>query len=188
MGQASQREVLAHNNMLKITKSQLKDNKGFTLLELILYVSIAGAILLVTSIFLSTLLQSRIKNQTVSEVEHQGMQVMQLITQTIRNAESITFPTQGASGSSLTIDVVDSLDDPTTFDFLSGVIRITEGAGGAIDLTNSRISASGFSFQNLSKAGTDGTIRIIFTLTHINPEGRNEYDFSKIFYGSACLR
>ena len=174
--------------MSKITKQKIKNNRGFTLLELLLYISIAGVILLVVSIFLSALLQSRIKNQTVSEVEQQGAYVMQLITQTIRNAEGITSPAQGISNTSLTLDVADLTDDPTAFDLSSGVIRITEGVGSPVNLTNSRINASGLSFQNLSKTDTAGIIRIIFTLTHINPEGRNEYNFSKTFYGSASLR
>ncbi|MEE8131914.1 MAG: hypothetical protein V3T98_02620 [Candidatus Paceibacterota bacterium] len=174
--------------MLQVTKQKPKNNKGFTLIELFLYISIAGVILLVISIFLATLLQARIKNQTISEVEQQGAQVMQLIIQAVRNAKGIDSPSQGASASLLSLDVFNSSNDPTIFDFSSGAIRITEGIGGAVDLTNSRLSGSGLSFQNLSKTDTPGAVKIIFTLTHLNPEGRNEYSFSKTFYGSASLR
>src|SRR3989338_5584522 len=78
---------------------------GFTLIELLLYISIAGAILLATSIFLSLLLQARIKNQTIAEVDQQGLQVMQLITQTARNAEALIALPLGTISSSLTLDV-----------------------------------------------------------------------------------
>ena len=165
-----------------------KNKSGFTLIELLLYVSISAMMLLVISVFLSSLLQSRIKNQTIAEVEQQGFQVMQMITQTARNAEAITSPAQGASASSLTLDVIAAANDPTIFDAASGVIRITEGVGSAISLTNSRVTTSVLTFQNLSRASTPGTIRIQFTLTHVNPEGRNEYSFSKTFIGSATLR
>lgn len=169
---------------MKIQKTQ----SGFTLIELLLYVSISAVLLLVISVFLSSLVQSRIKNQTVAEVEQQGLQVMQIITQTARNAEAITLPAQGVSASSLTLDVITAASDPIVFDLSSGVIRITEGAGSAIVLTNSRIVASALTFQNLSRASTPGTIRIQFTLTHVNPEERNEYSFTKTFIGSATLR
>ena len=162
--------------------------KGFTLIELLLYVSIASIILLATSVFLSTLLESRIKNQTIAEVEQQGLQVMQLITQTVRNAEAITAPTVGTSASSVTLDVITVASDPTVFDLSSGVLRITEGAGSAVALTNSRVTVSALTFQNLSRTSTPGTIRIQFTITHVNPSGRNEYNFSKTFIGSATLR
>ncbi len=161
---------------------------GFTLIELLLYVGITSIILLITSLFLSTLLESRIKNQTIAEVEQQGLGVMQLITQSARNAGAIISPAQGESASSLSINVIIASNNPTAFDLSSGAIRITEGASAAVPLTNSRVTASGLTFQNLSRLNTPGTVQIQFTLTHVNTEGRNEYNFSKTFYGSASLR
>ena len=167
---------------------RVTNSKGFTLIELLLYVSLSAILLLIISVFLSFLLQSRIKNQSIAEVEQQGLQIMQLTTQTVRNAETIASPVAGTSASSLTLDVVTVAKDPTIFDLSSGIIRIKEGTDSAIPLTNSRVIASGLTFQNLSRASTPGTVRIQFTLTHVNPEGRNEYSFSKTFTGSATLR
>lgn len=174
--------------MLLTANCQPQTNKGFTLIELLLYVAITSVMLFVISLFLQTLLESKIKNQTIAEVEQQGLQVMQIITQTTRNAEVITLPTQGASASSLTLDVITVANDPTIFDLASDVIRIKEGTATVVPLTNSRVVASSLIFQNLSRASTPGTIRISFTLTHANPSGRNEYNFSKIFTESATLR
>ncbi|HEU0085638.1 MAG TPA: prepilin-type N-terminal cleavage/methylation domain-containing protein [Candidatus Paceibacterota bacterium] len=147
----------------KNAKSTNQTNQGFTLIELLLYISIAAVILLLTSLFLAELLQSRVKNQTLTEVEQQGLHVMQIITQTGRNAGDTNF--------------VDS------FDLSDGVI--TEDG---IALTNSLVFASDLTFQNLSRIDTPGTVRIQFTLSHINPENRNEYDYQKTFIGSATLR
>lgn len=162
--------------------------KGFTLIELLLYTAISSVLILVISAFLSSLLQSRIKNQTIAEVEQQGVQVMQNITQTIRNAQSITSPTQGITTSSLTLDVVATSSDPIIFDLSGDAIRIKEGAASAIPLTNSHVTASALTFQNLSRSNTPGTVRIQYTLTGVNPSGRNEYNFTKTFIGSASLR
>lgn len=168
----------------------LHAHNGFTLIELLLYVSVSALLLLITSLFLSTLLQSRVKNQTIAEVEQQGLHVMQIITQTTRNADSMNSPTQGVSVGTLSLNTYASANNPTLFDLdgVSGVIRIKEGAGALVSLTNSRVTASALNFQNLSRAGTPGIIRISFTLTHVNPSGRNEYNFSKTFYASASLR
>lgn len=173
---------------MKITNYSLQTIKGFTLIELLLYISISAVILLAISFFLSLLLQSRIKNQTIAEIEQQGLQVIQMITQTARNAEAIILPAQDSSAFSLTLDVIAAANDPTVFDLSSGAIRITEGVGSAIPIINSRITASGLTFQNLSINNTPGTVRIQFTLTHKNSESRNEYSFSKTFIGSAALR
>ena len=147
----------------KLKSYKLQANQGFTLIELLLYVSIVGAIVLSIAGFLSLLMQSRVKNQTIAEVEQQGAAVMQVITQAGRNASGIDFT--------------------NAYDLSGGIIREN-----TVALTNFRVVASNLTFQNLSRAGTPGTIRIQFTLTHINPSGRNEYDYNKTFYGSASLR
>ena len=82
------------------------------------------------SAFLFILLGARVKNQVVAEVEQQGEQVMQLITQTVRNAQAITTPIQGATSSAMYLDVVEIADDPTVFDMVAGNIRITEDSDG----------------------------------------------------------
>lgn len=166
----------------------MKKNEGFTLIELLLYTSLLAIILLSVSILYSTLLGSRTKNQTIAEVDQQGTQIMQIVTQTIRNAEDINSPSQGTSASSLSANVIDVAKDPTVFDATSGVFRITEGTGTPVVLNNSHVTLSNVTFQNLTRAGTFGTVRIQFTVTHVNPAGRNEYDYNKIFYNTATLR
>lgn len=162
--------------------------QGFTLIELLLYVALMGAVLLAISVTLRTVLEARVQNQTVAEVEQTGIQVMQIITQTIRNAEDITSPTAGTSASGAVIDVENVAKDPTTFDLSGNTLQITEGSNPAVALTGSRTVVSNLTFKNLSYAGTKGTIKIEFTLSHINEGDMNEYDYSKIFYGSATLR
>lgn len=162
--------------------------RGFSLLELLLYVGIAASMLLATSLFLSMLLESRVKNQGVSEVEQQGLQAMQLITQTIRNADAINSPVPAASAAALSLNTIATGLNPTVFDVSGGVIRITEGVGVPIALTNTHVMASAMNIQNLSLASTPGSVRVSFTLTFVNPSNRQEYAYAKTFYGSASLR
>lgn len=171
-------------------KSQkgIHNQEGFTLIELILYVAIISFILLSITSLIVMLFQVRVKNQTVVEVNQQGAQIVHLISQTIRSSEGITAPVAGATASSATFDVITVADDPTIFDISSGAIRITEGAGSATPLSNSRVTASGLSFQNISRINTPGIIKFEFTLTHVNPENRNEYDYAKTFYATAAVR
>ena len=165
-----------------------KNLGGFTLIELILYVGLAAVMILAVSIFLSTMLQSRVRNQTVLEVESQGIQVMQRILQVVRNSLAVNSPLEGLSDSSLSMDVLTLALNPTIFDISGGVIRMHEGLGTPIPLTSSRVIASNLIFRNLSKNGTPGTIQLQFTLTHLNQEGRYEYDYSEVFIGSATLK
>ncbi len=163
-------------------------NSGFTLVELLLYISIASIIVFTSASMLQFTLQSRVKNQTIAEVEQEGAQVMQLITQTIRNGTLINSPTIGNSGASLSVNVVTGSNSPTVFDLSSSAMRIKEGAGVAVNLTSSKVTVSNLNFQNLSRAGTPNTIRVSFTITYTNSSGRNEYSYTQKFYGSASLR
>ncbi|MFQ5492588.1 MAG: type II secretion system protein J [Candidatus Dojkabacteria bacterium] len=165
-----------------------RTRKAFTLVEIILYVGLVSMLLVVVAGFLTSVLQSRERSETVSEVDSQGVKVMQDIIQTVRNAQAINSPTQGNSAATLSLDVVDGGADPTVYDLSGGALTITEGGGAVVDLTSGRVTASGLVFENLTRPGTDGIVRIEFTLTHVNPEGRFEYDYAQIFYGSANLK
>ncbi|HEC63807.1 MAG TPA: hypothetical protein ENI23_00770 [bacterium] len=167
---------------------QLQKREGFSLVEMMLYIAITSTVILGISTFLLVLLQAKVKNQTISEVDQQGLQVVHMITQTIRNADSITSPAIGVTDSTLTLVVNDAAKSPTVYDLSSGTMRITEGLGAPVALTNSRIVVSDLSFRNVGRAGTEGLIRVEFTITHVNLEGRNEYTYSKFFYDSASVR
>lgn len=162
--------------------------KGFTLIELLLYVALTSIMVGTISAFLFLTLQVRVKNQVINEVEQQGQQAMQRIAQVIRNASDITTPVQGASGSSATLVVTPAGNSPTSFDLSAGALRITQGAGAAVVLTNARVTASALTFTNLSRSASSHDLRIQFTLTAVNSSGRNEYDFAKTFTTSAHVR
>ncbi len=166
-----------------------KSLRGLSLIEMLLYVAISSVILLSLSLLLSFLLGQRIKNQSISDVNQQGSQIMQLVTQTIRNSRSIDNPPVGATSSMLSMTMPDPLLSPTVFDVVNGVVRIKEGSNDVIPLTNSHISVSSLIFQNISStSSTDRIVRISFTIDHNNANGRNENSFSKSFIGSATLR
>lgn len=161
----------------------LKGSKAFTLIEVLLYISILVMIILTTTGFIYLLLNSRVKNQTIAEVEQQGTQVMQIVTQVIRNSQSINSPADGSSGASLSLQETVSANDPTVFDLSGGVFRIKEGTGATVNLTNSQVTVSGLTFQNLA-----GSVKIQFTVTSVGNGNGQEFSSSQTFYGSANVR
>ena len=166
----------------------LQLSPGFTLVEIILYVSIASVMLSLISIFIATTIESRVKGQTIAEVEQGGVQVIDLITQTIRNSTSINSPATSTTGFALSLGVVDPLKNPTVFDLNAGRLRITEGAALPVEITGSKLSVNSLSFSNLSRANTPGVIRVEIDIAHANPNGRNEFEFFKKFTTSASLK
>jgi type II secretory pathway pseudopilin PulG len=321
---------------------------GYTLIELLLYVVLVGALLTSVTYFFGTVVDARVKNQTILEVNDQGMAIMDSMTQTIRNATSVTSPTIGTSAASLTLAVPTGVLSPTVFSstggastilgyntagtstdtsdsnsmnatkftasatgtvstlnaFIgatiaaspnnqgqmaiysgatapttllassasvtltanawntfaispvsvtsgqvywlayntnglvaadndlkfhtgttnqstfhtqtfgtwpapwpasssqtteasmygtivsggsAGAMQIQEGAGAVVPLTNDKVQVSGLTFKNLSRAATPGSVQISFTLSRVNPSGKNEYDYQKTFTATAEL-
>lgn len=179
-----------NNKGFTLMSKALRGNRsGFTLIELLLYIAIVSVVVFIISNLLFSVLQSRVKNQTVADVEQEGAFVMRMITQTVRNGTAINSPAIGASSASLSVNVTSAPLSPTIFDSSGGVIRITEGAGAPVNLTSSHVTVSALLFQNLSVAALpQGSIRISYTITHVNTVGRNEYSYSKTFTGTADLR
>jgi len=148
--------------------SKPKIENGFSLIELLLYISLSGIILLSILTFMASLLDARVKNQAIAEVDQSGTAIMQLITQTIRNATAINSPSSGTSASTLSLNTAVPANNPTVFDLSGGAIRITEGAGSPVNISSSRVVVSNLNFQNLSQPSAPGNIRLSFTLTHIH--------------------
>lgn len=159
--------------------------RGFTHIEFLLYVSISATVLLAASAMLAILLESRIKHQTIVEVEQQGLHAMQQITQTVRNATSVISPATSTQATSLQLGVSSTT---VLFTVDSNVLRMTEGAGSPIALTNTMVEVESFTITNVSRPTTPGAVRVQFTVTAVNTTGRNEYTYSKNFTGSATLR
>lgn len=161
---------------------------GYTLIELLLYVSMIGILLSAVTVFFGITADARVKNQTISEINDQGAYAMDYIAQTIRNASSVSSPAVGASGSSLTLTVPTGSLSPSVFALSNGVLQITEGTNAAVALTSSKLQATAFTVKNLSRSGTPGLIQVSLTLVRVNPAGRNEYDYQRTFITSAALR
>jgi len=162
--------------------------KGFTLIEMLLYLAILSVVVLALSSFLLLSYTSRVKGGVIAEVEQQGSQTMSIIAQNIRNAQSITAPIAGISSNSLTLTEFTGAVSPSIFDQSGNTLRITEGAAIPINITSNRVIVSSLNFQNLSRPNTPGIVQIKFTLTHVNPDNRGEYIYSKSFTSTASLR
>lgn len=162
--------------------------KGYTLIELLLYVAVTGSLLISVSYFFGTAAEARIKNQSVSEVNIHGELAMEYLTQTIRNASSISAPLAGASSASLTLVVPTGGLSPTTFDLTSTTLQVKEGAAAYVALTSDKVQITNLFFKNLSRPATPGLVQVSFDVSRTNLSGRNAYDYQKTFISSASLR
>jgi Tfp pilus assembly protein PilE len=168
---------------------RLHYQKGFTLFELILYVAVSSLVLMSLSTFLTFLLSARVKSQVITEVNQQGAYAMYLITETVTNSQSITFPSAGTQLASSSLVTRNATLNPTVFFVSSSTLYMQEASKPKVALTNSRVDVSSLSFDNSTSAGSsEKMMRVSFTITYKNPSGRGEYEYTKSFNGSATIR
>lgn len=161
---------------------------GFTLIELALYIALAAVILFGTSAMMSLIFDARIKDTVVNEVEQQGDSALQIMTQSIRNATAVNYPTAGNSSSTLSIDTVTAAKNPTIFNLANGAILMKEGTAGAVALTNPQVIISSLNFQNLAQASANDNLRVSFAIGYNSSSTRQVYQYGRNFYGSGSLR
>ena len=168
--------------------NQTSHQTGYTLIELLLYVSMVGALLIAVTGFFAVSMEARIKSQSISEVDQQGRAAMELITQTVRNASGITAPVAAATAAQLTVTVPTASLSPTIFNLSGTTLQIKEGAATAVPITSSDVEVSALSFKNLTRTSTTGILQVSFVVSRTNPSGRNEYSYQKTFTSSVARR
>lgn len=160
------------------------DNQGFTLVELLLYVFVASGILLSVVALVALLIQSRVKNQTISLVEQQGAQIIQLVTQEINNAKTITSPTVGNTANILQFQDINNQSQQVSL--VSSTLFFNKNNKNYF-LNPTTIQVSNLEVKNLGVAGHD-SVKIKFDLNYKNLSGLNHYSYSQTFYATANIR
>lgn len=165
--------------------STKQTEQGFSLIELVIYIGLVSIMLLALTSFITLLLNSRGRNQAIAEVEQQGVAVLQLLTQTTRNASAIITPAAGSIDTALEIDTGSG---QTVFSVIDDQLQLTEAGGDSIAITNDRILVSDFSVRNATRGTSPGIVTWQVTFEYAERSGKPGYSYSRTFYGSASLR
>ncbi len=167
--------------------SKIKNNKGFTLIELIIYSAILIVVLSVFLNFIWEIVYGNVKTQAIREVQQNGRFAMEKIMRTIQESTLINIPVSGESADSLSLEIENKKLNPVIFDVVDKILRITQEKEDLYSLTNNRVRVDSLQFTNLSYAQTPGTIRIEMTISHQNEGNRREYDVSQDFVSTISL-
>lgn len=153
--------------------------KGFTLLEVLLYIAITATMLGGLVTFITLLTQARIKDQTITEVTGSGIQLLQFITQAIHNASGVSVINP------YTLLISDALGNQSTITLADATVKLQANQTTA-PLTSNQIIVDNLVFTPIN--GKTLTIQIGLTLQHSNPSQRAESSFTQTWYATAALR
>ncbi len=140
-----------------------REQSGFTLFETVIYVAIAGVILVSFVQFSLTVSGSRNKNFAVQEVQANARTALDLITQKIRLADDVVSPAEGTSGGTLILDM--PAPDPSITISLNGnYLNFNDGL--SVNVTSEKVKVTSINFTNLAKSGERDNIAINFVVEY----------------------
>lgn len=164
------------------------ERKGFTIMEVLIYIAIASILMLGLSSFMISISETRQKSKIIEEVESQGFKIIELISRRTRLADAINSPSVGGSSDQLSLSMPTPSQNPTVFSLGSDKVVITEAGNPSQELSNSLVNVSNLYFQNLSRPSTPGVVKISFTVAYQNNSGKQVFDYQKVFETSVSLR
>jgi Tfp pilus assembly protein FimT len=170
----------AINNMNKN-----KYQKGFTFVELLLYLGILTIMLSALVPFAWNIIGSGSKSNTQEEVFSQARFISQRINYEIRSASGIN----SVSPTSLSLATSVSATNPTVIDLSAGKIRIKQGTGAVVNLNSDDSTVSTLQFANYSSPdGKTKNINYLFTLNSAYDSVRQEFSETTTISSDAELR
>ncbi|MDP2685392.1 MAG: type II secretion system protein [bacterium] len=170
---------------MKIKKLQ----KGFTLIEALVYIALVSGILIAATSFAWNIVNSRTSAFTAQEVEQNGRFVMQKIGKIFKEANQINIPAIGLSGNIVEVELDDGGTEIVTISQNGTNIEYQYNSDPVVELNSNLVEISDLQFSNLSTvSGSTRNIGVSFTLSHINPANRQEWSYSENYSTTIELR
>lgn len=163
--------------MSKFSEKKLNNSRGFTLIEIIIYVGIIGMVIFAFINFSISISGSSSRSFVVQEVDASSRFVLNKIKQKVRRAEGVVGPEAGSSSDVLVLDMPDP-DPDTTFELRDGTLGVIEGVGDFEPLVSDNVRVTGLSFTNLD-SGNSRIINVDFGIEYDNNSGNKSFDFSQ---------
>jgi len=127
---------------------------GFTLLELLIYISILSILVVVVSSTFISLSKGRGQSQARSEVDNSIRFVSELLRQDLKNASVVSSPSLTGDLNSTPILTLTRGGVVIIYDVLNGSIRRKEGGASPVNLTNSNISVNTPTFTRIENSNS----------------------------------
>ena len=134
--------------MLRIISQK---NKAFTLLELLIYITVLSILVVVVSNTFISLSRGRWQSEAKTEVNNSVRFSTELLRQDIKNASSVSLPSAGVPGPILTLV---RGEDTIIYTVTNGALTRKVGQASAVSLTEASVSVSNPVFTRIENTNT----------------------------------
>ncbi|MFH1292157.1 MAG: type II secretion system protein [bacterium] len=168
------------------------NNKGFTLIETLIYIAIIGGVVASFVSYSMSISFTRNKNYTAQEVQANARLALNLISKTIRSAQSVNVgsSTFGLDPGVLSLSMSSSTLDPSIINLNidDGILRIQQGGKSPVNITSNKVKITNLIFTNLTASGSQENIGIDLTVEYANSTGEVEFNYGQSWQTAVGLR
>jgi hypothetical protein len=144
----------------------VRSQRGFTLIEALIYFSLASALIVGAIVSAYPLFTSTERSSLSIMRDLDSAFVFQKVSFLLNGANAISAPASGSAGPTL---AVNTSGDSYLFSLASGAIVLTKNGGVAVPLTSSRITIANLLFtRTAGSGGAPDTLTIDFTANGVS--------------------
>lgn len=162
-----------------------QNQKGFTLIETIVYLLIVGVILSTLALFLLHVMNARTKTYAISEVISSANLIQERLSEAVRHSTSLRVAdsTFGTDPGVLSLNMADPARTPVEFSLTSdnGQLQISEAGGDPVILSPANVYISELIFTNLTSVNDAGMIQVKFTAEVTSDSGTKAFEYDQSF-------
>jgi prepilin-type N-terminal cleavage/methylation domain-containing protein len=169
---------MRHKKKSKVKSQRYKVQRGFTLVELLIYIGMLSILFTVLTQIFGSILDAQLESEATSSVQQDGRFILSRLTYDTRRAQAIVIPAALGSQSTslqLTISGVNY-----TYGLSGGNLELTNNLGiNAINSGETTVSGLNFTRIGNSVVNAKNTIQIEYTVTSkvVRPKGQETKDF-----------
>lgn len=139
----------------------MKFKKGFTLVEMLIYMGLLGILLIALTDLFVAILGVKLESESNSFIEQDGRYILARLSNDVSMASSISVPSSlGSSGSSLSLVINGST---YIYTISAGNLQMVDNIG-TVNLNSSETSITNLNFQKIGNVGGKETVRMDLTL------------------------
>lgn len=134
----------------------MRNTKGFTIVELLIYMGLFAIILIPLMQLFGSIIDVRLESEATSAVAEDGLYILTRLSNDIHQSSNVLTPPLGSSGS--TLHITGSNDNTYELNALDLQLNGQQ-------LNSANISVSNLSFKTLGQSGGKMQVQISFRLT-----------------------
>jgi type II secretory pathway pseudopilin PulG len=139
-------------------------SKGYTLIELVIYIGILALLLGVLSSIFTSILDVQLQPTSTSSVNQDGRYLLSKLLYDVKSSSAILIPASPGTTSSTMQVTINSIN--YTYSLNNSNLQIVNNNTNDTDVLNSYdTSISGLTFTRIGNGGSSDTVRVSYTVT-----------------------